>query len=457
MAGGTGTRLWPYSRKNFPKQFLSLISEESFIQITAKRLALFTPPENIYVVSGQEYKFNVINHLSSALGDSFSNLILEPIGRNTAPAIALTVKYLIENCGVNDNEVLFFTPSDHLIHPAEQLKQAIERLMNRAQSQIITFGIVPRKPEVGYGYIELSEQEQDGVYRVNRFVEKPDASTAEKYLSAGNYLWNSGMFMFSVGVIMNAFKEHAPELYRMITQMEYSQVLNRYSEIKANSFDYAVMEKAKNILCCKMNLEWNDIGSWESVYELLPKDENGNAVLGNTETLDTRNSLIISDQHLTTVVGMEDVAVISTADAGLIIPRRSTQRVKQVVEQMRQKERPEVNEHRTTFRPWGSYTVLEEGPRFKIKRIVVQPGQKLSLQRHKHRSEHWVVIKGIAEVEIADKKLILRENESAYVPIYEKHRLFNPGKIPLEIIEVQNGEYVGEDDIERFHDIYDRE
>ncbi|OHD55598.1 MAG: mannose-1-phosphate guanylyltransferase/mannose-6-phosphate isomerase [Spirochaetes bacterium GWF1_51_8] len=456
MAGGSGTRLWPFSRKSFPKQFLSLLGEDSFIEITTKRLMQFTAPEAVYVVAGGEYEFNISDHMSRALKREFNNLILEPMGRNTAPAIALTVKYLLDKAGADRDDIVFFSPSDHIIRPETELKKAIEDAKESARSHIVTFGIVPSKPETGYGYIELGDAAKGEIFKVKRFVEKPDRLTAEKYLQAGNYMWNSGMFLFSIGVILDAFKLYVPELYEMVTAWSYDEALEKYSTLASISIDYAVMEKAKNILCRKVDVVWNDIGSWESLYDLLPKDDNGNAVLGEAELLNTKNSLVITNKTLTALVGMDNTAVIATEDAILVTHRKDTQRIKELVDQMKVKNRPQVTEHVTTYRPWGSYTILEEGLRYKIKRLVVLPERTLSLQRHKHRSEHWVVVKGMAEVLIGEKAVVLHENESIYVPIYEKHRLANPGKIPLEIIEVQNGEYVGEDDIERFEDIYGR-
>lgn len=456
MAGGSGTRLWPFSRKNFPKQFLSLVSEDSFIQITAKRLLQFTKNDDIFVVGGDLHKFHVVDQMEKVFNKEYENLILEPMGRNTAPAIALTVKYLLDKEHADKSTVLFFSPSDHLIKPEIALKKAIEAAEKYANKNIVTFGIVPIRAETGYGYVELGDDIDGAINKVKRFVEKPDEATAKKYLDAGNYMWNSGMFMFSIGVILEAFKKYVPELYTMITELSYEDALKNYENLASTSIDYAIMEKVDNILCKKLDINWNDIGSWMSLYEILPKDENNNAILGDVEYVDTKNSLIISNKELVTLIGMDNTVVIATEDAILVSDKTQSQNVKKLVSVLKEKGRKEVDEHVTTYRPWGSYTILEEGTRYKIKRIVVNPEARLSLQRHKHRSEHWVVIKGMAEVEIAEKTQILHENESAYVPIYEKHRLTNTGKIPLEIIEVQNGEYVGEDDIERFEDSYGR-
>jgi mannose-1-phosphate guanylyltransferase/mannose-6-phosphate isomerase len=456
MAGGAGTRLWPLSRKNFPKQFLSLINGESFIQITARRLSHFTKPGDIYVVAGEEYQFTIKDQLSGVCGQSFDNLILEPMGKNTAPAIALTIKYLLEKKQAKPDEILFFSPSDHIIKPENDFSQAVLDCLEAAKDNIVTFGIVPAKPETGYGYIELGNEKGNKIYPVSRFVEKPDLEKAKSYLQAGNYVWNAGMFLFSIQVMLKAFQEFAPELYEMITKGTYEEAVQNYQKLSGISIDYAVMEKTKNIVCKKTGVEWNDVGSWDSIYEILPKDANQNVVMGDVETYQVKNSLIISNEKLTALIGLSDIAVIETEDAILISDRKKAQDVKEIVTVLKNKNRKEVNEHTTTYRPWGHYTVLEESDRYKIKKIVVNQGAKLSLQRHAHRSEHWVVVKGTALVRLEDKEFPIHENESAYIPKSAVHRLSNPGRMPLEIIEVQNGEYVGEDDIERLEDNYGR-
>ncbi len=456
MAGGSGTRLWPFSRQSYPKQFLNLVGEDSFIEQTAKRLAALSQADDVYVVAGEKYQFNIIDHLSRALKTDYKNLIAEPCGRNTAPAIALTVKYFLDVRKVGRDEVLFFNTADHIITPFSKFKAMVDAALPHAQKNIVTFGIIPHKPETGYGYVELGAQKAPTVHQVDRFVEKPDLPTAEKYLAAGNYMWNSGMFLFSIQVILDAFKQHVPALYEMITTWSYEQALAQYATLEKESIDYAVMEKVSNILCVKTDIEWTDVGSWDSLYDILPKDENGNAVVGDVVLLDTKNSLVMSSKKLVTVIGMDNTAVISTPDAIMVSDRKQSHKVKEMVGRLESDKRTEANEHVTTFRPWGSYSVLEEGHRYKIKRIMVKEGASLSLQRHQHRSEHWVVVKGTALVEIDGKETRLKENESCYVPKFTVHRLSNPGRIPLEIIEVQNGEYVGEDDIERLEDHYGR-
>ncbi|MCX7883170.1 MAG: mannose-1-phosphate guanylyltransferase/mannose-6-phosphate isomerase [Brevinematales bacterium] len=455
LAGGSGTRLWPYSRQNFPKQFLSLVGNKSLLQMTAERLRALSPLEEIYVVAGQQYRFTIMDHLCQVFGCEFTNLVLEPMGRNTAPAIALTVKYLLEK-GYDPETVVFFSPSDHVIDPVSVFAEAVQSVEKEARTHIVTFGIVPTRPETGYGYIQLGKQKREDVYQVHRFVEKPNRETAEQYLQDGNYLWNAGMFLFSLRVILEAFETYMPELYQAITTLDYQEMVKRYSELPSISIDYGVMEKASNILCYRLNVLWNDVGSWDSVYDLFSPDEHGNATSGDVVCLDTKRSLVLSKKHLTALIGVNDLVVVETEDAILIANRHQTQKVKDMVQLLASQKRPEVSEHVTVYRPWGSYTVLEEADRYKIKKIVVNVGAALSLQRHQHRSEHWIVVKGTALVEIEGKQQFVHENESVYVPKSALHRLSNPGKIPLEMIEVQNGEYLGEDDIERVTDNYGR-
>ncbi|MFN4216721.1 MAG: mannose-1-phosphate guanylyltransferase/mannose-6-phosphate isomerase [Brevinematales bacterium] len=455
LAGGSGTRLWPYSRQNFPKQFLSLLGEKSLLQMTAERLNSLSSLEEIYVVAGEQYNFTIQDHLCQLFGCPFPNLILEPMGRNTAPAIALTVKYLFEK-GYDPDTVVFFSPSDHVIEPVALFAEAVRSVEKEAHHHIVTFGIVPSKPETGYGYIELGKQRRDNLYTVSRFVEKPDRETAERYVQSGQYMWNAGMFLFSLRVIMDAFQKHMPEIYQAITTQSYQEMIEHYANLPSISIDYGVMEKATNILCCTLQILWNDVGSWDSVYELFSPDEHGNATSGNVVCLDTKKSLVLSKKHLTALIGVNDLVVVETEDAILIANRNQTQKVKDMVQLLASQKRPEVTEHVMVYRPWGSYTVLEEADRYKIKKIVVNVGAALSLQRHQHRSEHWIVVKGTALVEIDGKQQFVHENESVYVPKSALHRLSNPGKIPLEMIEVQNGEYLGEDDIERVTDNYGR-
>lgn len=468
LAGGSGTRLWPLSRKNYPKQFLKLNGEESLLQQTIKRVSRAVDPDGIVIMTNNDYKFHVLSDIQSLdhdLSALESNIILEPAARNTGPALALGIKYCLENLGCNEDEIVFVCPSDHVIAPVEKFVDYLKSAhAAAARGHIVTFGIRPDRPETGYGYIQagppvpsVTEAAAGGQYlTVERFVEKPDAPTAEEYLRAGTYYWNSGMFMFSIAAMAAEFRRHAPSI-GAILDMTFDEVAARFDQTPCISIDYAVMEKSARVVTVPLDLHWNDIGSWDSLADVMQKDESGNVKSGDVLTIDTRDSLILAGKRLVATVGLDNCIVIETPDALLVARKGDTQKVKDVVNILKSGERREVEEHVTTYRPWGNYTVLEEGQRYKIKRVVVNPGEKLSLQMHYHRSEHWVVIKGAAKVTIGDaKETVIHENQSVFVPKTTLHRLENPGKVPLEIIEVQNGEYVGEDDIERFDDVYGR-
>lgn len=456
LAGGSGTRLWPLSRKTYPKQFLSLGDKESFLQKTVKRILTVLNPEDVFIITNTDYKFLVKNQIEKINPTLRENILLEPVGRNTAPAVALAVKYLLEVKKVNESETVFISPSDHIINPEDAFGEYLLKMDNLAKNGFLgTFGIKPTKPETGYGYIEKGEKISEG-FKVKRFVEKPNLEKAVEYLQSGNFYWNSGMFAFTIKDILDEFEKHAPEIYEKIEGKSYEDVLNAFTEMPDISLDYAVMEKTDKAAVIPLDLQWSDVGSWESIYELLPKDDDNNAVIGNALTIETKDSLILTEKRLISTIGLEGVMVIETPDALLIAKKGEAQKVKEVVSKLKEQNLPHSEEHLTTFRPWGSYTVLEEGPRYKIKRIVVNPGQKLSLQFHYHRSEHWVVVKGTALVEIDGVEKYVYENENIFVPPTKVHRLANPGKVPLEIIEIQVGSYVGEDDIVRVEDVYGR-
>lgn len=468
LAGGSGTRLWPLSRKNYPKQFLKLNSDKSLLQQTVERLLKVYSPEDIVVMTNKKYKFHVLSDMN-ALSESkhlppVSNTILEPAGRNTAPAIALGIKYCLEKLGCKEDEVLFISPSDHIIRPVEKFAGYIRLSEQIAQKgQIVTFGIKPTRPETGYGYIRAKSKGQSAsggakhqsYFQVEKFTEKPDIKTAREYVNEGNYFWNSGMFAFSIGTMMKEFGKHAPGIKKML-DMNFDDLVSNFKDMPDVSIDYAVAEKSNRIAILPLDLYWNDIGSWDSLYDVADKDDMGNVRMGDTISIDTKDTLVISSKRLISTIGMEDCLIIDTDDAVLVAKKGETQKVKEIVNKLKADNRKEALEHLTTYRPWGSYTVLEEGERYKIKRIVVNPGERLSLQMHYHRSEHWVVVRGAAKVTIGDKDVHIHENESAYVPKSTLHRLENPGRVPLEIIEVQNGEYVGEDDIVRVDDVYGR-
>lgn len=487
LAGGSGTRLWPLSRKNYPKQFLKLKGEKSLLQDTALRLLKVFPLEDIMVLTNSEYKFHVISHLKSLStgSNNFSNdnVILEPVARNTAPAIALGIKYCLEKLGCSENEVLFVSPSDHIIRPAETFSDYVRLSEEIAKKGfIVTFGIKPARPETGYGYIKAGMQyvpstqqfttnppnppilkggggelpnQSAGCFPVEKFTEKPDIETAKKYVDEGNYYWNSGMFAFSIKTMMEEFEKYVPAI-RKALDLGFDEFISGFQDMPDISIDYAIAEKSDRMAVLPLDIFWNDIGSWDSLYDVVEKDERGNVKMGRVITVDTKDTLVIGEKRLISTIGLEDCLIVDTEDALLISKRGETQKVKEVVNRLKEEKRKEADEHVTTYRPWGSYTVLEEGERYKIKRIVVNPGARLSLQMHYHRSEHWVVVSGAAKVTIGKSEVFIHENESAYVPKSTTHRLENPGKVPLEIIEVQNGEYVGEDDIVRIDDIYGR-
>ena len=457
LAGGSGTRLWPLSRRNFPKQFLRLNNEKSLLRQTVDRLLDVVTPDDIIIITNNDYKFHVLSDLAPI---PVKHLILEPEGRNTAPAIALAVKYCTEKLGCGDKEVIFISPSDHIIKPREEFGAYINRASKVAsEGHIVTFGIKPDRPETGYGYIKANgagkDTESRGYMKVEKFTEKPDLETAKKYLAGGSYYWNSGMFAFTIDKITREFERHAPDIHQMLGK-SFDEMVTGFGQMPDISIDYAVIEKSGAVTTIPLGLCWNDIGSWDSLCDVLEKDDKGNVTSGDVISIDTKNTLIMGNKRLITTIGLEDCLIIETDDAVLIAKKGKAQKVKDVVSLLKAGNRKEIEEHITTYRPWGSYTILEEGERYKIKRILVKPQEKLSLQMHHHRSEHWVVVKGTAKVTIGDKEIFIHENESAYVPKSTLHRLENAGKVPLEMIEVQNGEYVGEDDITRVEDIYGR-
>jgi mannose-1-phosphate guanylyltransferase/mannose-6-phosphate isomerase len=463
LAGGSGTRLWPLSRKNYPKQFLRLNGNQSLLQQTVERLLGVVLPEDIIIMTNNEYKFHVksdLNALFNTRSSPLTHIILEPESRNTAPAIALGAKYCLEKIGCDRDEVLFISPSDHIITPVDKFRGYIKQADEVAkQGHIITFGIKPARPETGYGYIKAKSEgqgaESKGYFKVAQFMEKPDRETAKKYIDEGTYYWNSGMFAFSIGDLIGEFGKYEPQISEKLDQ-DFDEMVSTFSQMPDISIDYAVMEKSDRLVMLPLDLCWNDIGSWDSLFDILDKDENGNVKTGDVITINTRNSLIIGSKRLISTIGIKDCLIVETDDAMLIAKRGHAQKVKDVINKLKSENRKEALEHVTIYRPWGSYTVLEEGPRYKIKRVVVNIGERLSLQLHHHRSEHWVVIRGTARVTIGDLEKLIHENESIYIPKSTTHRLENPGKVPLEIIEVQNGEYMGEDDIVRFDDRYGR-
>lgn len=463
LAGGSGTRLWPLSRGAYPKQFLTLGEEESFLQKTIRRVLQLVKPSDIVIITNERYQFHV-EAQAKAMSPDIKHIILEPWARNTAPAIALAVAYVKDKLKAKKSEVLFVSPADHLISPNNTFKHYLKQAMHIAyKGYVVTLGIQPSFPETGYGYIKKGKKLDEGtvvkqkgtVYTVEKFVEKPDVQTARMYVASRKYFWNSGMFVFTVETIEKELLKYSPGIYTKMAN-SFDDCIACFKTMPNISIDYAVMEKSHNVALLPMNIFWSDIGSWESVYEMLSCDSHCNVKLGDISDIDTKNSIIVGGKRLITTIGLENMLVVDTDDALLVAARKDAQRVKTLVQALKEKKRKEVDEHRTSYRPWGKYTVLEEGLRYKVKTIVLNPGEKLSLQLHHKRSEHWVVVKGIAKVTINRKVSFIHENESIYVPRSTPHRLENSTKFPLEIIEVQMGSYVGEDDIVRLDDKYGR-
>ncbi len=463
LAGGTGSRLWPLSRELYPKQLLQLTDATSLLQTTLLRVAQLPEMLPPIVVVGEEHRFITKSQIEELQVVKEYTILLEPLGRNTAPAVAGAVEYIIANGG--DDVILLILPADHLVKNVEQFHKVVKKAAKlAADGLVVTFGIEPRCPETGYGYIERGDGNT-----VLSFKEKPDLATAKEYLEKGNYFWNSGMFAFSARTFRLEMEKHAPEILSCMTEAaghgKRDQRFFRFdneamSKCPSDSLDYALMEKTSKAAVVAADLGWSDIGSWQALWDVLEKDADGNIIQGRPDNLivkDSRNCLVRSDDRLVATVGLEGTLVVETADAVLVAPLSRSQDVKKVVEELKRQGRKEFRFHRTVYRPWGSYTVLEEQPRYQIKRITVNPRQKLSLQMHHHRHEHWVVVTGTARITNGETVSLIYENQAIYIKAGDRHRLENPGVIPLELIEVQIGSYLGEDDIVRFDDDYGRE
>jgi len=459
LAGGTGSRLWPLSRELYPKQLLQLTGNVSLLQATllrAGKLPGVLPP---LVIVGEEHRFITLSQLESLNLPEACTILLEPVGRNTAPAVCAAAAYCRDQ---GDDVVLLVLPADHIIREVEGFAAAVARAAELAAGgKVVTIGINPSRPEIGYGYIERGEGD-----RVVSFKEKPDLDQARQYLAGGRHFWNSGMFAFTAATLLREMGEHAPEILSCMDAAVAQGVPDQsffrmdgaaMARCPEDSLDYALMEKTGAAAVVVADLGWSDIGSWQALWEVLDKDSAGNVCQGDTLLEDTRNCLIRSEDMLVATVGLEDTLVVETADAILVAPLSRSQEVKKVVARLKKEQRKEFTLHRTVYRPWGSYTVLEELPRFQIKRITVYPGAKLSLQMHHHRHEHWVIVTGTAKIVNGDEEILLYENQSTYIPAGTRHRLENPGVIALELIEVQIGSYLGEDDIVRFEDVYGRQ
>jgi mannose-1-phosphate guanylyltransferase/mannose-6-phosphate isomerase len=413
-------------------------------------------PKDILVVTHPSYFHLVKNQLSAIDPGLEQQILVEPKRKNTAPAICLALKYLQESLGVKKEECILICPSDHIISPEKVFLSAVSKAEEIArEGHHVIFGIRPHKPEIGYGYVKVCEIDGTEAQCVEEFVEKPDYETAQAYLLSGKYFWNSGIFLFQIETLFNEIAAYCPQIASLFSG-SFQEMAASFSEMPDISIDCALMEHSKKTMVLPLNVSWSDVGSWDSVYDLLEKDQNQNVKIGNVFDIDTKNCLIMGSKRLISTIGLEDLLVIETEDALFIGKKGESQKVKGLVEELKKRNAKEPFEHLTSHRPWGKFTILEEGQRYKIKQIVVDPKQRLSLQMHYHRSEHWTVVKGTAKATIGERELLVHENESVYVPKSQVHRLENPGKVPLELIEVQVGEYVGEDDIVRFEDVYGR-
>lgn len=468
LAGGSGTRLWPLSRSLYPKQFLPLTGETSLFAQTMDRLAILDSSEleiaSPLIVCNDEHRFLVAELLRGA-GRSDARILLEPEGRNTGPAVALAA---LEATAEGDDPILLVLPADHVMQDTVAFASAVAEAVERAgKAELVTFGVPPTAPETGYGYIRASSP--DGACAVERFVEKPDRETAERFLEEGGYYWNSGMFVFQATAILDALERYAPAILEAARAAHAARQADldflridpvAFARAPADSIDYAVMEHTDSASVVPFAGGWSDIGSWSAVWTHLKSagavDPRGNAVHGDAVLRDTDDCLIHADHRLVGAIGVAGLVIVETADAVMVCPRERAQEVRQLVDQLHAEGRAEPDLHRRVYRPWGSYEGLDLGDRFQVKRIVVKPQGRLSLQMHHHRAEHWIVVRGTARVTQGDKTFLLTEDQSTYIPLGTVHRLENPGNIPLELMEVQTGAYLGEDDIVRFEDQYGR-
>jgi mannose-1-phosphate guanylyltransferase len=461
MAGGTGSRLWPLSRQLNPKQFLKLCGDSTLLQQTLSRLdGLEAAPP--VIICNESHRFIVAEQLRQ-LSVTGASILLEPIGRNTAPAIALAALNATLN---GEDPVLLVLAADHFIADDKAFQQSVQTAYVLARkNKLVTFGIVPTHAETGYGYIQRGSSLPQAGFEVTRFVEKPDSSTAQDYMDSGDYYWNSGTFLFKASVYLEALREFRPDILEACTlafvggseDMDFVRVdVDAFAECPEESVDYAVMEKTSGAAVIPLDAGWSDIGSWSALWEIGKKDSEGNACKGDALTIDTRNSLIHAEHKLVATLGVENLVVIETKDAVLVAHKDSVQDVKKIVEAIKNDGRHEHINHREVYRPWGVYDSIDNGERYQVKRITVKPGAKLSVQMHHHRAEHWIVVSGTAKVNVGEKEFLVTENQSTYIPVGQVHCLENPGVIPLELIEVQSGSYLGEDDIVRLKDQYGR-
>lgn len=468
LAGGSGTRFWPLSRHLYPKQLLRIIGEETLIQQTMRRVLACATPDRVLISTNPGQADSIRVQLGEWKSDLKDNYVIEPVGRNTAPAIALVAAELLRR---DPDATMLVLPADHVVTGEKAFQAAVILGMQlAAQGHLVTFGIKPTRPETGYGYIQpdrrttLAKKGRLAGHPVARFVEKPNRTKAAQYLKSGNYFWNSGMFLWKAATIRDEINRHQPQLAKavqkvhalMISGADPQRIEAAYKKVPSVSIDNGVMELSAHAAMIPVGFGWSDVGNWSSLEEVAPRDKAGNVVSGRVIDMDSSNSVLYADRRVVATIGLTDMVVVDTPDATLICPKSRSQDVKQMVEILKQQGAPEHLEHLTVFRPWGSYTVLEEGPGYKVKRVTVNPGGRLSLQLHHKRSEHWVVITGTARVTRGDEVLHLQVGQSTAIPVETPHRLENPGMDTLHIIEVQNGPYLGEDDIVRFQDDYGR-
>ena len=461
LSGGAGTRLWPLSRELYPKQFLPLAGSHTMIQDTVLRLSGLNEVNAPIIICNEDHRFLVAEQMRQ-IGCKPAAIILEPAGRNTAPAVAVAALHQEKG-----DEVMLVLPADHVIKDQVAFHAAVRKGFKEAlDGRLVTFGIVPSSPETGYGYIRAGKSVKSReALVIEAFVEKPDLPTARKYLKAGNYFWNSGMFMFKPSVLLAEIKKYSPKISPACSKALKAGLgdpdfvrleKEAFSSSPSISLDYAVMEKTDCGAMIPLDAGWNDIGSWAALADVNPSDASGNVVTGDVLTQNVKNSCILASNRLVAAVGVEDHVIVETADAVLVAHKSQVQDVKAIVDQLRLAKRIEAVNHRRVNRPWGTYEAVDISERFQVKRITVNPGATLSLQMHYHRAEHWIVVKGTAKIAKGDEIIILSENQSTYIPLGQSHRLENPGRIPLELIEVQSGSYLGEDDIVRFEDTYGR-
>jgi len=464
LAGGSGTRLWPLSRSQYPKQFLPLVGERSMLQATLERARPLSGEASPLLICNEEHRFLAAEQLRE-MGEDNPAILLEPAGKNTAPALALAA---LEVAHTRPDAQLLVLPADHVIEDSAAFQAAVEAAANAAAAgRIVAFGIEPRSPETGYGYIraESGSEAEGAALRIREFTEKPEAEQAQAFLDSGEYFWNSGIFLTRADTYLDELGQHSPEILAACREaseaatrdMDFIRVdAEAFGRSPADSIDYAVMERTDNAFVVPVQTGWSDVGSWSALQEVSTPDADGNVIRGDVLARDTRNSYLRAESRLLATAGLEDHLVVETADAVLVADRGRAQEVKELVEELKGAGRPEPSSHKRVYRPWGAYEGIAAADRFQVKHIVIKPGAELSLQLHHHRAEHWVVVKGTARVERDGEAFLLSEDQSTYIPIGTKHRIGNPGTIPLELIEVQSGSYLGEDDIVRFEDSYGR-